>query len=164
MDRPNRACKHIGRPHHRPGGPHLNILDRDGDGLIAFDFDNGQPDRNTLQSNRGLDRSLSKLLGPGKSDAKPLPLEGCSYSGDSGECWESAASARTIRSKDDGPRHSTAMSIVRHVSPTTSTGSAERSPARPGTRKTTDRVGVPARGSTQSARRTPGERRLILPG
>lgn len=61
-----------------------NILDRDGDGLIAFDFDNGQADRNTLKSNRGLDRSLSKLLGPGKSDAKPLPLEGCSYSGDSG--------------------------------------------------------------------------------
>ena len=61
-----------------------NILDRDGDGLIAFDFDNGQSERNTLRSNRLLDRSLSRMLGPGKSDAQPLPLEGCCYNGDSG--------------------------------------------------------------------------------
>ena len=65
-----------------------NILDRDGyqpgGGLIAFDFDNGQDERNTLQSNRLLDRSLSKMLGPGKSEARPLPLEGCCYPGDSG--------------------------------------------------------------------------------
>ena len=61
-----------------------NILDRDGDGLIAFDFDNGQSERNTLRSNRLLDRSLSRMLGPGGSDARPLPLEGCCYNGDSG--------------------------------------------------------------------------------
>ena len=61
-----------------------NILDRDGDGLVAFDFDNGQSERNTLKSNRLLDRSLSKMLGPGQSDAQPLPLEGCCYNGDSG--------------------------------------------------------------------------------
>lgn len=61
-----------------------NILDRDGNGLIAFDFDNGQPERNTLKNNRLLDKSLSKILGPGKSEARPLPLEGCCYSGDSG--------------------------------------------------------------------------------
>ena len=65
-----------------------NILDRDGfqpdGGLIAFDFDNGQAERNTLKSNRLLDRSLSSMLGPGRSQATPLPLEGCCYSGDSG--------------------------------------------------------------------------------
>ena len=65
-----------------------NILDRDGfqpqGGLIAFDFDNGQAERNTLESNRLLARSLSRMLGPGQSQAEPLPLEGCCYSGDSG--------------------------------------------------------------------------------
>lgn len=65
-----------------------NTLDRDGHhsggGLIAFDFDNGQQQRNTLSDNRLLDGLLSKMLGPGQSQATPLPLEGDCYDGDSG--------------------------------------------------------------------------------
>jgi hypothetical protein len=65
-----------------------NILDRDGHhntgGLIAFDFDNGQRERNSLMNNRQLDNELQQMLGPGTSARDPLPLEGSAYPGDSG--------------------------------------------------------------------------------
>ena len=40
--------------------------------------------RQIPSSRKCFDKSLSKILGPGKSDSRPLPLEGCCYSGDSG--------------------------------------------------------------------------------
>ncbi len=65
-----------------------NILDRDGHhkngGLIAFDFDNGSRERNSLKSNRGLDKELRFMLGDGTSSPDPLPLESGAYPGDSG--------------------------------------------------------------------------------
>ena len=119
-----------------------NILDRDGNGLIAFDFDNGQPERNTLKNNRLLDKSLSKILGPGTSEARPLPLEGWCYSGDSGGPiyarengqWPvlgATVSAPTIHCEVAEPQHSTEMSTAQRAFPITSTGFAARLPAGP---------------------------------
>lgn len=65
-----------------------NILDRDGahpdGGLIAYDFDAGNDERNTLANNLLLDKELQTMLGAGASDKNPLPLEGSAYPGDSG--------------------------------------------------------------------------------
>jgi len=54
---------------------------RDG-GLLLFDFDNGEEERNSLNGDNC--RTWEKLFGRGTSDAKPLPLEGAPYPGDSG--------------------------------------------------------------------------------
>lgn len=51
-------------------------------GLIMMDFDNGNPDRNTL--NGAAVRGWEDLIVAGKSEAAPLPLEGIGYPGDSG--------------------------------------------------------------------------------
>ncbi len=51
-------------------------------GLILFDFDNGDEERNTLQEVRS--GAWQRLFGTGTSSAEPLPLEGASYPGDSG--------------------------------------------------------------------------------
>ncbi|MEM7014818.1 MAG: trypsin-like serine protease, partial [Verrucomicrobiota bacterium] len=50
-------------------------------GLLLFDFDNGDPERNSLNKDS---RVWNRLFGDGQSAPEPLEMEGASYPGDSG--------------------------------------------------------------------------------